>query len=249
MTHKVTLTINGLHDTKQLDFEVLKIVLTGRTSRDPKEVKKHLDELRKAGANLSESKEVVVYHPKVPEGITTGERFEVLEGSKTSGEVEYVLFLDKGNIYVGLGSDHTDRELINYSSTVAKQIYPTVIAPNVWRFEDVQDNWDDIIMRSWVFENGQRELYQEDKLEKMLRPEDIMEKVRAKVFGDMNGMIILGGTFATIKGEISFSSTFEMELFDPNSGRSIKHFYSAEPMTWFKKQAFIKGNKEVDFNG
>lgn len=235
MANKITLTINILRDTKQLNFEVLKMVLTGRTSRDPKEVKKHLDELRKAGANLSESKEVVVYHEKVPERITIGERFEVLEGSKTSGEVEYVLLLDKGNIYVGLGSDHTDRELVNYSSTVAKQIYPTVIAPNIWRFEDVQDNWDEIIMRSWVFENGKRELYQEGKLGEMLRPEDIMEKVRAKVSGDMDGMIILGGTFATIKGEISFSSTFEMELFDPHFKRSIKHFYSAEPMTWLKK--------------
>ena len=43
-------------------------------------------------------------------------------GEKTCGEVEYVMVVTGGKLYIGLGSDHTDRELEGMSVPKAKQI-------------------------------------------------------------------------------------------------------------------------------
>lgn len=218
--------------TRKLTFEVRKMVNAGFTGRDLGEVQKHIDELRKCGVTASQ--EIPAFYPMLPDRITTSERIKVLPDSKTSGEVEYVLLLDGDNIYVTVGSDHTDRELEKHSIPMSKQIYFNVIAPKVWRYEDVKGHWDDLILRAWVEENGQRQLYQEGKLGKIIRPEELIEKVQSRVTGDLRGIVIYSGTLPTIGGGLCFSSRFEMELIDEHVGRAIRYAYSAEPIAWFR---------------
>ena len=218
--------------TEKLTFEVRRMINAGFTGRDPSEVQKHIDELRKCGVTTSQ--EIPAFYPMLPDRITTSERIKVLPDSKTSGEVEYVLLLDGDNIYVTVGSDHTDRELEKHSIRMSKQIYFNVIAPKVWRYEDVKGHWDDLILRAWVEENGQRQLYQEGKLGKIIRPEELIEKVQSRVTGDLRGIVIYSGTLPTIGGGLCFSSRFEMELIDEHVGRAIRYAYSAEPIAWFR---------------
>lgn len=218
--------------TEKLTFEVRKMINAGFTGRDPSEVQKHIDELRKCGVTTSQ--EIPAFYPMLPDRITTSERIEVLPDSKTSGEVEYVLLLDGDNIYVTVGSDHTDRELEKYSILMSKRIYFNVIASKVWRYEDVKGHWDGLIVRAWVEKDGQRQLYQEGKLEQLIRPEELIEKVRARVTGDLRGAVIYSGTLPTISGRLCFSPRFEMELVDKHVGRAIRHAYSVEPIAWFK---------------
>ena len=218
--------------TEKLTFEVRKMINAGFTGRGPGEVQKHIDELRKHGVTTSQ--EIPLLYPILPDRITTSERIEVLPDSKTSGEVEYVLLLDGDNIYVTVGSDHTDRELEKHSILMSKQIYFNVIAPKVWRYEDVKGHWDDLILRAWVEENGQRQLYQEGKLGKIIRPEELIEKVQSRVTGDLRDAVIYSGTLPTIGGGLCFSSHFEMELIDEHVGRAIRYAYSAEPIAWFR---------------
>jgi len=218
---------------EKLMFEVRKLVNAGRSGRDVSAVKKHMEELRKTGAAIGT--EFPIFWPKTPDRLTTSDRFGVLSGSKTSGEVEYVLLLDNDTIYITVGSDHTDRELQKTDLLSAKQIYYNVCSPTVWRYDDVKDQWDDLTMRSWVEEGGQRVLYQEGKLQEILRPENIIEEVRSRITGDLNGTVIFSGTFPTISGELSYSSRFGVELEDEHAGRAIRHGYVAEPISWFKK--------------
>ena len=49
-------------------------------------------------------------------------------GTDSSGEVEFVLIGWQGRIFVGLGSDHTDRKVESYSVTVSKQMCDKPIA-------------------------------------------------------------------------------------------------------------------------
>ncbi len=218
--------------TEKLTFEVRKMINAGFTARSPGDVQKHIDELRKCGVTTFQ--EIPAFYPMLPDRITTSERIKVLPDSKTSGEVEYVLLLDGDNIYVTVGSDHTDRELEKHSILMSKQIYFNVIAPKVWRYEDVKGHWDDLILRAWVEENGQRQLYQEGKLGKIIRPEELIEKVQSRVTGDLRGIVIYSGTLPTIGGGLCFSSRFEMELIDEHVGRAIRYAYSAEPIAWFR---------------
>lgn len=218
--------------TEKLTFEVRRMVNAGFTGRDLGEVQKHIDELRKCGVTTSQ--EIPAFYPMLPDRITTSERIKVLPNSKTSGEVEYVLLLDGEHIYVTVGSDHTDRELEKHSIPMSKQIYFNVIAPKVWRYEDVKGHWDDLILRAWVEENGQHQLYQEGKLGKIIRPEELIEKVQSRVTGDLRGIVIYSGTLPTIGGGLCFSSRFEMELIDEHVGRAIRYAYSTEPIAWFR---------------
>jgi len=204
--------------TEKLTFEVRKMINAGFTGRGQDEVQKHIDELRKCG--VSASQEIPAFYPMLPDRITTSERIEVLPDSKTSGEAESVLLLDDDNTYVAVGSDHTDRELEKHSIPMSKQIYFNVIAPKVWRYEDVKGHWDDLILRAWVEESGQRQLYQEARLEQLIRSEELIEKVQARVAGDLRGAVIYSGTLPTIGGGLCFSSHFEMELIDEHIWKS-----------------------------
>ena len=226
-------TIEG-DGSEKLTFEARKLVNAARSARDTTNVRKHMEELRKTGIPVTD--EFPIFYPKTPDRITNSDRFGVLTDSKTSGEVEFVLLLDNDNVYVSVGSDHTDRELQKTNLVASKQLYYNVIAPTVWRFEDVKEYWDDLIMRSWVQEKGQRQLYQEGKLVEMLRPEKIIEEIKSRVTGGLSGMVIFSGTLPTLSGELSYSSRFDMELVDERAGRAIKHTYFAEPITWFKKK-------------
>jgi len=225
--------ILGSDKREKISFEVRRMINLGRTSRNPSDIMKHLEELKKAGIKVSP--DIPSYNPKIRDRITTSNKIEALPNSKTSGEVEYVLlFTSDSNFYVTVGSDHTDRELEKQNVVLSKQICLNVISPKIWHYEDVKDHWDDLIMRAWVKKDGNRQLYQEGKLGEMLRPEELIERVRLRVSGDLTGAVVYSGTFPIIGGELSFSTYFEMELLDKHRTRHIKHIYNVEPITWFK---------------
>ena len=89
------------------------------------------------------------------------------------GEAEFVLLVGKDEVYVAAGSDHTDRKLEAESAILkGKQIYPNIISRAVWRLCDVEDHWDDIVMRAWV-DGDPKHVYQEAKLSALFRPQRI----------------------------------------------------------------------------
>ena len=219
--------------TEKISFKVRRMINLGRTSRNPSDIMKHLEELKKAG--IRASPDIPSYNPKIKDRITTDNKIEALPNSKTSGEVEYVLlFTSDSNFYVTVGSDHTDRELEKQNVVLSKQICLNVISPKVWCYEDIKDHWDDLIMRAWIKKDGKRQLYQEGKLGEILRPEELIEKVRLRVSGDLTGAVVYSGTFPIIGGKLNFSPYFEMELIDKHLQRTIQHTYHAKQINWFR---------------
>lgn len=218
---------------RTLNFNVKKLVNAGRSGRDQEAVQKHLEELRKAGANVGS--EFPIFWPKTSDRITTDSEFEVLPGTVSSGEVEFVLLVEKDTIYVGIGSDHTDRGIQKTDLVAAKEIYYNVMAPKVWLYEEVKEYWDDLVMRSWVEEEGKRQLYQEGKLKEILTPEKILEEVRSRISDNLDGLAVFSGTHPTLSGSLSYSPYFEVELKDEKRGRSLHHTYRVKPINWFIK--------------
>jgi Protein of unknown function (DUF2848) len=154
--------------------------------------------------------------------LTTADRIEV-SGPHSSGEVEFVLFGTPGRIFVGLGSDHTDRKVETYSVTVSKQMCDKPIAPVLWELDEVSGHWDQMILRSQAWIDGARVLYQEGRLDGMLPVAELI----ARGFGEKGlpeGCAMFGGTFAA-KGGIRPASRFEFELEDPVLKRSMRHGY------------------------
>jgi len=195
-------------------------VIAGWTGRDPVARDKHIAELEAIG--IARPATTPIFYRVSARRLTTVDRIEV-SGGDSSGEVEFVLIGWQGRIFVGLGSDHTDRKVETYSVTVSKQMCDKVMAPVLWELEEVADHWDRMILRSFAWIGGARVLYQEGTLDSMLPVNDLI----ARGFGGKglpDGCAMFGGTFAA-KGGIRPASRFEYELEDPVLGRSIKHAY------------------------
>ncbi|WP_375415364.1 DUF2848 family protein, partial [uncultured Bradyrhizobium sp.] len=134
----------------------------------------------------------------------------------------FVLIGWEGRVFVGVGSDHTDRKVESYSVTVSKQMCDKPIASTLWELEDVAGHWDRMILRAFAWIGGARVLYQEGTLDAMLPVEELIGGFDGARLPD--GCAMFGGTFAA-KGGIRPASRFEFELEDPVLKRRIEHGY------------------------
>lgn len=235
------LLIEGTKGTKPLQFEVKLHINGGFASRDQVAALRTLDEMKKEGIDIP-VRRTPIFWPKMTNRITTSNVIEVLAGSKSCGEVEPVILLGKGKekeIYIAVGSDHSDRELEKYDMVISKQMYPNVISRKVWRYEDVKRNWDDLVLRAWtIAADGKRTLYQEAKMNSLMTVEDFLEKAKEHIHGDIAGAVILMGTIPTLGGKLVFTPGFEGELADERAKRKLTCAYTIAPIAWFKGEVF-----------
>jgi len=228
----LNLTLNKKSGTESLSFSVRRMVNAGFVGRDREAVRRHIEELKKEGVPVPE--EVPTLYPVASYLITTGDVLEVVDES-TSGEAEFVLLLEGGKIYVGAGSDHTDRDLEASSIIKAKQICPNVISSVVWPYEEVKQVWDALVLRSWVERGGQRILYQQTKLASIMSAEDIISFVRSKVKdGDLDGTVIYSGTISALGGKIICGEGFEVELHNSQTNDSLWCRYKVRLLDYLK---------------
>jgi hypothetical protein len=216
----LTFTIDAQDTTTPLTLPIDQAVIAGWTGRDPVARDNHIAELEAIG--IARPASTPIYYRVAARRLTTEDRIEV-SGGDTSGEVEFVLIGWQGRIFVGTGSDHTDRKVETYSVTVSKQMCDKVVAPVLWELEDVIDHWDQMILRAHAWIDGARVLYQEGTLDAMLPVEVLIDRgFGGKKFPD--GCAMFGGTFAAIGG-IRAATRFEFELEDPVLKRTIRHGY------------------------
>jgi Protein of unknown function (DUF2848) len=212
--------VDAQDTTTPLTLAIDQAVIAGWTGRDPVARDKHIAELEAIG--IARPASTPIYYRVSARRLTTSDTIEVC-GPDSSGEVEFVLIGWQGRIFVGTGSDHTDRKVETYSVTVSKQMCDKPIASVLWELEDVIDHWDQMILRSFAVIDGARVLYQEGTLDSML---PVTELIRGGFGGKTlpDGCAMFGGTFAA-KGGIRPASRFEFELEDPVLKRVIKHGY------------------------
>jgi hypothetical protein len=220
--------------SKSVALDVTKIVNAGYTGRDQAAVQAHIDELREEG--IPAPAKTPTYFPKFSDRITQSEVLEALDESDHSGEVEFVLVFGGGKVYVGVGSDHTDRKLEEVDIPKAKQVYPNTISKTLWDLADVEGHWDDLIIRSWVTQGGEKVLLQEAALTAMLEPGDLIARVK-KLLADPNdteGLVVYSGTVAALC-KAGYSDSFECEIEDPKLGRKLSQKYALVQInSWFR---------------
>ena len=216
----LTFTVDAHDATTPLTLAIDQAVIAGWTGRDPVARDKHIAELEAVG--IARPASTPIYYRVSARRLTMEDSIEVC-GSESSGEVEFVLIGWQGRIFVGCGSDHTDRKVEAYNVTVSKQMCDKPIAPVLWELEDVIGHWDKMILRSYAWIDGERVLYQEGTLDAMLPVDDLLTRgFEGKILPD--GCAMFGGTFAA-EGGIRPADRFEFELEDPVLKRTIRHAY------------------------
>jgi hypothetical protein len=213
-------TIDAQGTTTPLTLPIDRAVMAGWTGRDPVARNKHIGELEAIG--IARPATTPIYYRVAARRLTMADSIEV-SGGETSGEVEFVLIGWEGRVFVGVGSDHTDRKVESYSVTVSKQMCDKPIASVLWELEDVAGHWDRMILRAFAWIGGARVLYQEGTLDSMLSVEELVHRGFGSA-GLPDGCAMFGGTFAA-KGGIRPASRFEFELEDPVLKRRIGHGY------------------------
>jgi hypothetical protein len=216
----LTFTVDAQDTTTPLTLPIDQLVIAGWTGRDPLARDRHIAELEALG--IARPASTPIYYRVSSRRLTLEDQIEVC-GPESSGEVEFVLIGWQGRIFIGCGSDHTDRKVESYGVTVSKQMCDKPIASVLWELEDVIGHWDRMILRSHAVIGGKRELYQEGTLDAML---PVKELIKQGFDGGRlpDGCAMFGGTFAA-KGGIRPASRFEFELEDPVLKRTIRHAY------------------------
>jgi len=208
-------------DMMQANIENL--VIAGWTGRNREAVEHHIKELEAIG--VARPKTVPCFYRVAEYLLSTKSEFQFV-GSHSSGEVEYVIFSLPTGLYIGLGSDHTDRKVEAYGVAVSKQMCPKPVSSEVWALDSVKDHWDQLITRSWVTRSGKRELYQEGALGRMLTPQDLISQYTGTHQLPV-GTAMFCGTHSVL-GDIAGGELFEIELFDPVKNLSIRHAYRSQ---------------------
>jgi hypothetical protein len=206
---------------EQVYLDPQAVILGGFTGRDQSATRAHLEELAAQGVRVPD--QVPVFYPVSPNALTQSDQMIVIQ-ARTSGEAEIALLVDGARIFVTLASDHTDRAVESFDIGLSKQICPKVIAESAWRFEDVRADWDSLVIRSWIQENGARIVYQEGTAGQLLAPHDLLGRVPFRTTPPP-AYCLLGGTLPAIGG-IRGSERFWAELVEPRRGLAIRLEYS-----------------------
>ena len=211
---------------RKLELSAIKnLVVAGWTGRNVAALEAHIKELEAIG--VKRPKSVPIFYRNAMSLLTTADAIQVM-GDKSSGEVEFVLYSLDDGLWLGVGSDHTDRKAETINVTLSKQLCAKPVGPQLWRYDEVKPHWDKLTLRSFVPDGGKRRLYQEGPVTNMRSPEEL---IRLYTGGDAlaPGTAMFCGTFA-VHGGISSSGTFDMELEDPVLGRKLTHSYRIEPL-------------------
>ena len=207
---------------QDINFAPARVIVAGYTGRNQDEVRAHVKEL--AAQGIPAPTEIPTIFRTTLDRLTAANEIEVV-GTRTAGEAEVVLLVNGQDIWVTIGSDHTDRELEKIDIPASKQVCPKPVSSAVWRYAELRERWDGLILRSWVGENGREQLYQEGRMAALLRPEDLLTMLRRRLGNLVDGAAVYTGTIPLIGGAFISKPYFEAELFDEVTGRSLRCGY------------------------
>ncbi len=213
------------HGVSPRIFSVARMYNLGSATRDAAVAVPHQEEVAREGVRIALHVPAPRIYPIDTFALTTGDAVGV-QGPRSSGEVEIVLVMSD-RLYVGVGSDHTERDLERASIVWSKQTNPNVLAPTLWDYEEIADHWDQCVMRSTV--DGRR--YQDVSVSAFLSPPDILRILGERVPGlPKRDFVVFCSTIVALDKEIGFGDVWQFEMEDPVLGRKIDHSYKVEQL-------------------
>jgi hypothetical protein len=209
--------------TRQLTVDIHTFIIGGWAGRDRAAIEHHIEEL--AALGVPRPTAVPLFYRVAENQLTQAPRIQVV-GPHSSGEVETLVFTGGGELYVSLTSDHTDRKLEAHSVALSKQLCAKPVGTTAWRYADVAEHWDELVIRATIVEDGRQVVYQEGTLDALRLPTELIaEYTQGGALPE--GCAMSCGTVGAIGG-IRTAPGFAMELVDPRRGRSLRHEYALD---------------------
>lgn len=200
-----------------LSIDIERTVVAGWTGRNAAAVQHHIAELAEIG--VAPPSQVPLYYRVASSLLTQAPEIQVV-GDGSSGEAEPLVIRAAGKTWLGLASDHTDRELESVSVAASKQICAKPVAKHLWAFEEVEDHLDEIELRCEIEEDGVWVLYQHGTLADIRPLPELIDGARLA-----ENYAMLCGTLAAIGG-VRPALSYRMTLSDPVRERQIALAYT-----------------------
>lgn len=214
-----TLDLRVVPHGEPVSFRAERLVVAGFTGRDRDRVHDHIEELERIGVPRPD--EVPSFYELDVGLLTTDDRIAVDSG-ETSGEAEPVVFFAMdGRWLVGIGSDHTARDLERESIAASKAACPKPVGADVFVYDDIKDRWDELLLRSHV--DG--ELYQEARLAEILPLSRLVETLIDRPDTDAEGLALFLGTVPLRTDDFIYGRTFHAELEIPDGTQRTSFSY------------------------
>lgn len=203
------------------EVAVSNLVIAGWAGRDLDAIEEHIKEMEAIGVPRPSS--IPCFYRASNALLTQDEEIQVI-GGDSSGEVEYFVLSLEDGLWVGVGSDHTDRKVETYNIAVSKQMCPKPVARELWPYDEIADHWDQLQLKSEAVIAGIAELYQQGTLADMRTPDDLIGRYR-KNGALPEGTLMYCGTLV-VHGGVRPGEGFSYELHDPVLDRTISHTYA-----------------------
>ncbi len=223
----LNLILDGPDGETPIAFMPNRFIVAGWTSRNKAAMEHHMTELETLG--IKRPATTPVFYRNATSRLTTADVLQT-PGPGSSGEVEFVIFNIEGNLWIGAGSDHTDRDVEAYNITVSKQMCDKPICNRLWPFAALQEHWDSLEIESHAVIDGQKVTYQKGTVATMLAPGDLIaafEQENGTTFAP--GDVMMGGTLPAIGG-VRPADRFEFSLRNPSTGAALAHGYDVEQL-------------------
>jgi len=202
---RITLRMLSLTDEHGavVEFTPDTFVIAGYTGRDRQVVQQHIDELAHQG--IAPPHHVPMLYPMPVDILTTDAQIAV-PTKETAGEVEPVLIGIGRTLYLGVGSDHTARDVEREDIAKSKRICPKPLGRTIARVGALDSSLDGIALESWI--DG--EAYQRGTLAAIMPLAALLELFR-KTFTATN-FVLSCGTVPLLTGAFRFGRTFKAQL-------------------------------------
>lgn len=209
----------------RVGVEIDQLIIAGWAGRNEAAIEHHIEEL--AALGIPRPSTTPLYYRVAAQTLTQDSRLVVL-GPDSSGEVEPVVVAMADGLWMGIGSDHTDRKAEAQGIALSKQLCGKPVGRHLWSYADVEDHWDELEIRSWAIIDGERVLYQESPISALRTPRDLIRKT-AGSDALPPGTLMFCGTPGAIGG-IRPGTRFEMQILDPVLNRSLEHAYDIDTL-------------------
>jgi hypothetical protein len=197
------------------------LLVAGYTGRDAAAVDAHIAELAAHGVPAPEH--VPSFYPAGRELVVLAPATVEPSGPATSGEAEPVLIRAGGELFVGVGSDHTDREIEKTSIPASKLACPKILGPEVWPLDAVIGHWDLLRLSSAIGADAAR--YQDGTVAELRPPEEVLELATPWIEDPAADLVLFLGTVPLLHGTFRFTDVFSARLTDPHRGRELRCDY------------------------
>ena len=206
---------------ESIAIEPRELVVAGFTATDPEAVRRHLDELIELGVAVPDV--TPSFYRLSPELLTLEPRI-VVEGERTSGEVEPVLVCaSKDEWFLAVGSDHTDRELERTDIEQSKAACAKVLSRELVPYDHAARDWDAIRLKAWT--GAARSRYQDGRAGALMTVPALLEQLKERCPVELDGLVLFLGTIPLEAGGFVYSDHYALEMALPNGGPTIHVSY------------------------